>query len=576
MAGPRGNAAAAAAGGRCSMLRLLFIVVVTTIVGGLTFLHMMVPLPQDVAAAAASGGLTQSRHSMQAAAAMAAAEGDAANALDALDEEEMMEGGGGGFMGMGDVDVSEIDRIECADGLPGEAAKYWKTVQEDVAPTWEDITRGAPRGYLTYEPDRGGWNNIRMGMELFAMLAMSTGRTLVLPPSESFYLLSQKVKDDESHEGNRGPKLGFSDFFDLRRMRHQGHVITMQEFLEREAKTGNLGGKPLPGGNTALEGKELWGYLRDASPFSTSRTPMHPGEHILAVAPGAVDVPGDDGDAESVYDAPEARVKLMKRFAGKREVVDLLSDPRTKDKLNWHFVVDQRRKLRWLTHAHTVLFWSDEVQERFWRRYTRDGLRYRDEIICASARAVAHLKELGGGSYASYHIRRGDLQYAVVKIPAEEIVENIRDVVPAGIPAYVGTDERDKSFFDKLKAFHGGQLYFLDDLIEEAGSDFELSPNYYGMMEQLLCAGGSTFVGTHFSTFSGYIARLRGYRKWPSKSNYYPTKAHKYKYHPDKMPRRAHPVWYPREWPTSWERLDVDTETQPRPDMTTDDDQWFE
>jgi len=555
MAGPRGNAAAAAAGGRCSMLRLLFIVVVTTIVGGLTFLHMMVPLPQDVAAAAASGGLTQSRHSMQAAAAMAAAEGDAANALDALDEEEMMEGGGGGFMGMGDVDVSEIDRIECADGLPGEAAKYWKTVQEDVAPTWEDITRGAPRGYLTYEPDRGGWNNIRMGMELFAMLAMSTGRTLVLPPSESFYLLSQKVKDDESHEGNRGPKLGFSDFFDLRRMRHQGHVITMQEFLEREAKTGNLGGKPLPGGNTALEGKELWGYLRDASPFSTSRTPMHPGEHILAVAPGAVDVPGDDGDAESVYDAPEARVKLMKRFAGKREVVDLLSDPRTKDKLNWHFVVDQRRKLRWLTHAHTVLFWSDEVQERFWRRYTRDGLRYRDEIICASARAVAHLKELGGGSYASYHIRRGDFQFEKARIPIEEILRNTQANLRDGELVYIATDERNAAEFSPFTAA-GYKVMRLDDVAHLVGLGSLTNPNWVGMIEQVIASHGRVFHGTYWSTFTGFIMRMRGYMGM-GKSNYYSLKEYFNTYQKDapKYNVGGGAGWW-REWEVSW--VDID------------------
>jgi hypothetical protein len=38
--------------------------------------------------------------------------------------------------------------------------------------------------YLTFEPDVGGWNNVRMQMEIVLVLAMTTGRTLVLPPEQ--------------------------------------------------------------------------------------------------------------------------------------------------------------------------------------------------------------------------------------------------------------------------------------------------------------------------------------------------------------------------------------------------------
>jgi hypothetical protein len=39
--------------------------------------------------------------------------------------------------------------------------------------------------YITFEPDVGGWNNIRMQMELVLVFAAVTGRTLVIPPEQA-------------------------------------------------------------------------------------------------------------------------------------------------------------------------------------------------------------------------------------------------------------------------------------------------------------------------------------------------------------------------------------------------------
>jgi hypothetical protein len=48
--------------------------------------------------------------------------------------------------------------------------------------------------YLVFQPDLGGWNNIRMAAETAIMFAMASGRTLVLPPKLSFYLLDKVIK----------------------------------------------------------------------------------------------------------------------------------------------------------------------------------------------------------------------------------------------------------------------------------------------------------------------------------------------------------------------------------------------
>ncbi len=70
---------------------------------------------------------------------------------------------------------------------------YWSDVPSDakyVSPFKKnnDANNG-PTQYMTFEPDGGGWNNIRMAMETVVVMAHAMGRTLVLPPAQGMYLL---------------------------------------------------------------------------------------------------------------------------------------------------------------------------------------------------------------------------------------------------------------------------------------------------------------------------------------------------------------------------------------------------
>ena len=63
---------------------------------------------------------------------------------------------------------------------------YWKNLPSDesyVSPFHDPDQRR----YITFEPDGGGWNNIRMSMETVLVMAVATGRVLVLPPSQKMY-----------------------------------------------------------------------------------------------------------------------------------------------------------------------------------------------------------------------------------------------------------------------------------------------------------------------------------------------------------------------------------------------------
>jgi hypothetical protein len=67
----------------------------------------------------------------------------------------------------------------------------------------------------------------------------------------------------------------------------------------------------------------------------------------------------------------------------------------------------------------------------------------------------------------------------------------------------------------------------LDDYKIIAGLD-GINPNYLGMIDQVVCTRATIFVGTWFSTFSGYITRMRGYLGLEDKSVFYADLPHRY------------------------------------------------
>jgi GDP-fucose protein O-fucosyltransferase len=124
-------------------------------------------------------------------------------------------------------------------------------------------------------------------------------------------------------------------------------------------------------------------------------------------------------------------------------------------------------------------------------------------------------------------------------------------------------DERDKSFFNALSEHY--DVVFLDDVIDVMGK--QVNTNYYGMVDQLVASRGRIFFGCWFSTFTGYINRLRGYhadnheepgyKQGIIKSWYYamPDRYnHMQEFYPVKQ------AFYAREFPAAWRLIDTDVE----------------
>jgi hypothetical protein len=248
------------------------------------------------------------------------------------------------------------------------------------------------------------------------------------------------------------------------------------------------------------------------------------------------------------------------------------------------FPGDYRKTHRILTHFYSYLYWADPAVEHAYKRLARDRLRYTDDIFCAAGRAVQllhkdaailmkkpvqnpahyHPKTNGGNSsrvedatYFAYHIRRGDFQYRNTRQSAEEIYENTRHLLDSSITRllYIATDEKNRDFF---KPFHADfEVRFLSDFQEPARlTEAYINQNHIGMVEQIICASAHTFVGTPFSTFSGYITRLRGYyRDGRYKRSFYTLPQHMFQLH--HSPQLVGPFWA-REFAVAHNNIDDD------------------
>lgn len=204
-------------------------------------------------------------------------------------------------------------------------------------------------------------------------------------------------------------------------------------------------------------------------------------------------------------------------------------------------------------------------------RFIRDHFRYIDEINCAAARIVQQVRkkavEFGNTNvYHSFHVRRGDFQYQLMHISAEEMyANNTRHFIPDGSTVYIATDEGNKTFFDPLRDHYN--LLFLDDFRDQVQS---INKNYYGMLDQLVASRGEVFWGAFYSTFTGYINRMRGYhaqkesvekdlnRTGEINSFYYVPKEISGFRERMRTYHSLEPAYWQQEWPVSWRDIDFD------------------
>lgn len=281
--------------------------------------------------------------------------------------------------------LHKVAGLSCADhgGPSDDFAKemvFWSDIEadEDYKSPFYDEEK-----YVTFEPDHGGFNNIRMAMETVLVLAHAMGRTLVLPPKKGMYLLGK----GESHQN----QFSFNDFFhlDAIALEHQGlNIITMEEFLQRKGITGELKSitsgeviKP-PGGQTNWNDKQqdpLWKYLEKVGKFPEGWEPTN----CVAAFPssdnpkdvqelqetintilknGNLPDPGKgDFDGEPTPVDASTKDRLMEMLATRKNLC--IYDTELQKEQLIHFKIDHKVKARMLTHFYAFIFFQDWVSK---------------------------------------------------------------------------------------------------------------------------------------------------------------------------------------------------------------------
>ena len=385
--------------------------------------------------------------------------------------------------------------------------------------------------------------------------------------------------------------FSFADFFHFDSVATENagvEVITFEEFLKKEVMDGQMKNKETgksvfpPNNRTNWDGvNRMSGKILDQWMRTFTTNPIWSFDDCLVGIPSRE---GPEGPAkleamgkairenkprpESFYGQPvpvdAAPLKRLREVVAHRKAPLCIYDDFYQKAKVLHLMGDNKSGARLLVHFYAFLFFEDWKADLWTKRFVRDHLRYVDEIQCAAARVVAAVRQKARengdpeGNFDTFHIRRGDFQYKQTRVEAVEIYENVRDVLVENSTLYIATDERDKSFFDVFhKHYH---VYFLDDFLDVLDG---VNTNFYGMLDQRIASRGRTFVGCYFSTFTGYINRMRGYHYQLEKKPGWEEGIMNSYYYIPKQNREAvrhyrpiSPPMWAREFPIGWRDLD--------------------
>ena len=393
---------------------------------------------------------------------------------------------------------------------------------------------------MSFEPDYGGFNNVRLSFEYIVLQALLTGRTLVLPPPCGWYLIDHGPM-------KRGAKVHhgvsrYGEFWDIDALRRNVvPVITTADFIRREQARLGISAS----------------VAASVAAYSDANDKHTAWKEFLQNSAAAQSVPWDPSANVVLYPSEAA---LRRRgalcavcgYEGRRTARDYAS-ANFRDAIVLHFPMLRRRGCRYLAQIASAVAFATADAAIAARTALRDGVRYRGAIFAAAAAAIDRLGGLF--AYSSLHVRRNDLQYKGSFVAADATAANVAPLLRRNESVYVATDETAAAFFAPLEAQRNVMRWRdVVSAMDASGALAEAGPKANGLIEQLVCAGGRVFFGTHSSTFTAYIQRLRGYVGAPDLGLYYHDTAASVA-DGQRMLRAPLSTSFMREFPLTWESV---------------------
>jgi hypothetical protein len=267
-------------------------------------------------------------------------------------------------------------------------------------------------------------NSKSMSLETIITMAISMGRTIVLPPEQPMYLWNKR-KHKKKNQKNR---FNFHDFYHLKETEeeHPGiKIITMTEFLQQAAKEGFFKDKET--------GKQLKILSPEVKATWDEVESSELDELYTWLGKNAFHLTGWDSNscftfwpnATDKNSTAESRIKdLMhfdplpspKKYFDKPVPVNAPTKERMAEQMvsnrklchynetmqnaqilvsthSWGQSEDEEENgNRFLSPFYTFHFYENWEQALWTKRFVRDHFRYHDELICAAARVVAAIR----------------------------------------------------------------------------------------------------------------------------------------------------------------------------------------
>jgi hypothetical protein len=151
-------------------------------------------------------------------------------------------------------------------------------------------------------------------------------------------------------------------------------------------------------------------------------------------------------------------------------------------------------------HFYYHIYGNGPIERNLIKNKIINGIKYKNYFFEEAKKVKNILK-----SFNAIHVRRNDFLRVRKESAESQMIElkfNLKNKITNKSPLYIATDEKDKKVFDFLKKDY--EIFFLEDFFKDL-------KNYEAMaLDQTICSEAEVFLGSKLSTYTDYINIIRG------------------------------------------------------------------